>query len=340
MPAKPGARDFVDRPEPGARDFVGSHPEPGARDFVGSPEPGARDFVGSHPEPGARDFVGSRPEPGARDFVDSPELGARDLVKTLDRRTVVDGVALRVRSGEVVGLLGPNGAGKTTLFRMMMGLLAPDRGRVYFNKNFKSDLKDLDITNLPTHKRAWMGIGFLPQEPSVFSGLSALQNVELVLQLRRRPRRLAQKILTGAGLGSLARQRAATLSGGERRRLELARLLATEPRFVLLDEPFKGLDPRAAADLGGRLQELARGGVGVLLTDHNVHQALTICHRAYILVGGRVLVSGSAERVTADPEARRAFWGWATGAQQAAGGTATTDSQEGQHHEQRNPENN
>jgi lipopolysaccharide export system ATP-binding protein len=252
---------------------------------------------------------------------------------TLGKRTVVDAVSLTVESGEVVGLLGPNGAGKTTLFRMLMGLLTPESGSVTLTGDGE---EETDITSFLPNQRAWAGLGYLPQEPSVFTGLSAIKNVELVLQLRRRSTGEAPRILQAAGLERLARQRAANLSGGERRRLELARLLALEPRFALLDEPFKGLDPRAAADLGQRLQGLAESGVGVLLTDHNVHQALTICHRAYILVGGRVLVAGTAERVTEDPEARRAFWGWATGAE-VAGGERTG---EGLHHRQGNLENN
>jgi len=240
----------------------------------------------------------------------SVTLRAHNLVKSLGRRTVVDRLCLHVKQGEVVGLLGPNGAGKTTVFQMLMGILPPDAGQVLLED---PPNPTLDLGGLPIHARARHGVGYLPQQTSIFSGLSVARNVEAVLQLHHQPREQVTSLLQEFGLLPLARQQAASLSGGERRRLELARLLAADPLILLLDEPFKALDPQAVDQLAGRLAALAQRGIGILITDHNVHQALTICCRAYILVGGRVMVSGSPKEVTEDPEARRAFWAWAPG---------------------------
>ena len=235
-------------------------------------------------------------------------LRASSLVKVLGGRRVVGRVSLEVRSGEVVGLLGPNGAGKSTVFNLMFGMIQPDEGRVELSPG---DGPLEEITALPPYRRALAGIGYLPQGPSVFSGLTVGQNLEAVLQLRRgrAPARRRDELLETFGLVPLAAQRAATLSGGERRRLELAKLVAGRPGVLLLDEPLAGLDPLAVADFLRLLEGLREEGMAILLTDHSVHQALTICTRAYILVDGSVLVSGSNREVTEHDAARRLFWG-------------------------------
>lgn len=248
------------------------------------------------------------------------QLSVHELRKSLGGRTVVDGVSLELPAGEVVGLLGPNGAGKTTIFGAIMGLLQPDQGRVTLEQGDGEQA----LERLPTHQRALLGIGYLPQQPSTFLGLTVAANLDAVLQLRRKSRARTAEILEMFGLYHLAKQRAGTLSGGERRRLELARTVALEPAFLLLDEPFKGLDPAAVETVQQVLkQQAAERQVGILISDHNVHQALTICHRAYILVDGRVVVSGTPRQVTEDPEARRAYWGWASppGLEEHANGT-------------------
>ena len=238
----------------------------------------------------------------------SPSIQATDLCKRLGHRTVVDRVSLELRSRRVVGLLGPNGAGKTTVFNMIMGLIAPDSGRVIL----RHDHGATELCGLPPHRRALLGLGYLPQTPSVFSGMTVRQNVEAVLQLRKMDPAGCGALLERFGLDHLSGQRASTLSGGERRRLELARLLATEPRFLLLDEPFGGLDPRAADQLCGALSDLADHGLGVLITDHHVDQTLTICHEAYIVGGGRVLACGTPDEVRHDRAAQQAFRGWSS----------------------------
>lgn len=217
-------------------------------------------------------------------------LEARDLEVVLGGRTVVDGVSLELHAGEIVGLLGPNGAGKTTVFCVVMGILQGPRGSVLLRDE---DGTVFDLSGLPTHQRARLGLGYLPQQPSAFLGLSVARNVEAVLQLRRAPTSQCGELLEMFGLTPLANQKARTLSGGERRRLEIARLLALDPRYILLDEPFAGLDPAAMEDLKEILLKLSAQGTGVLITDHNVHQALTICDRAYILVDGHIEVSGT-----------------------------------------------
>ena len=216
-------------------------------------------------------------------------LEARDLEVVLGGRTVVDSVSLELRAGEIVGLLGPNGAGKTTVFSMVMGILPGLKGCVVL----KDGDSEQELSALPTHQRARLGLGYLPQQPSAFLGLSVARNIEAVLQLHRKPARRCTELLEMFGLLPLASQKARTLSGGERRRLEIARLLALDPQYILLDEPFAGLDPEAVEDLKEILVNLSGRGTGVLITDHNVHQALTICDRAYILVDGHIKVSGT-----------------------------------------------
>ena len=213
-------------------------------------------------------------------MADATLLQARDLVKRLGARTVVDRVSLAVSGGEVVGLLGPNGAGKTTIFQILMGLMPPDEGRLRFG--------DRDITRLPTHLRARLGLGYLPQKPSAFLGLTARQNLQVALELRGAPRDESTALLRTFGLEDIAGRRAAVLSGGERRRLELCRLVAAEPRVVLLDEPLKGLDQASVEQVGRLLRRFAEQGRGVLITDHSVAQTRALCDRIYLLEGGRV----------------------------------------------------
>jgi lipopolysaccharide export system ATP-binding protein len=232
-------------------------------------------------------------------------LRAVALTKTYGRRTVVSAVDLDIREGEVVGLLGPNGAGKTTTFYMVVGLARPDSGQVF--------LGDEDITALPMYLRARAGIGYLPQEASVFRKLTAEENVRAILEMlglpaaEQRPR--ARALLEELGIGAMARQAADTLSGGERRRLEICRALATSPSFILLDEPFAGIDPIAVIDIQRIISHLKGRGIGVLITDHNVRETLKITDRAYILRDGHVFRSGTPRSLASDPDVRRVYLG-------------------------------
>jgi lipopolysaccharide export system ATP-binding protein len=232
-------------------------------------------------------------------------LRARSLTKTYGRRTVVRDVDIDIREGEVVGLLGPNGAGKTTTFYMVVGLARPDQGQVFLGEE--------DITGLPMYQRARAGIGYLPQEASVFRKLTAEQNVLAILETlgfpgsELRPR--ARALLEELGIQAMARQPAYTLSGGERRRLEIARALATSPSFILLDEPFAGIDPIAVIDIQRIIGHLKGRGIGVLITDHNVRETLKITDRAYILRDGNVFRSGTPFELASDPEVRRVYLG-------------------------------
>ena len=230
-----------------------------------------------------------------------PVLRASGLHKAFAGRPVVQDVGLEVQAGEVVGLLGPNGAGKTTVFRMLAGLLAPDRGTVFLGEH--------DVTALPLHARARRGLGYLPQQPTVFQGLSVRANVELVLEARGRPRALADSLLAEAGLEHLARAAAESLSGGERRRLEIARCLAGEHRVLLLDEPFAGVDPVAVQDLQARVGALAQRGLGILVTDHAVREAMGVCQRVLVIDGGCVQCEGSPDHVARDPRVRARYLG-------------------------------
>ena len=228
-------------------------------------------------------------------------LRAVGLQKSFGARPVVQGVDLHVDPGEVVGLLGPNGAGKTTVFRMLAGLLAPDGGTVL--------LGERDVTALPLHARALRGLGYLPQQSTIFRGLSVRQNVELVLEARGEARSRADELLAEAGLEHLACAAAETLSGGERRRLEIARCMAGEHRVLLLDEPFAGVDPVAVQDLQARVLALAQRGLGILVTDHAVREAMGICQRVLVIDGGSVQCAGSPEQVAADPRVRQRYLG-------------------------------
>jgi lipopolysaccharide export system ATP-binding protein len=232
-------------------------------------------------------------------------LRAEDLWKQFGSRWVVQGVSLVIRGGEIVGLLGPNGAGKTTSFYMLVGLLTADRGAVY--------LDGQAITEWPMYRRARRGIVYLPQEPSIFRRMRVQENIEAILEMRGLPpqerRRRVDQILTELGLTHLARSWAYTLSGGERRRVEIARALAAEPRFLLLDEPFTGIDPIAVREIQQILQKLKARGIGILVTDHNVRDTLKITDRTYIITEGCILADGRPDEVAAHPEVRRSFLG-------------------------------
>jgi lipopolysaccharide export system ATP-binding protein len=218
---------------------------------------------------------------------------------------VVDRVSVDLRQGEIVGLLGPNGAGKTTTFYMVVGLIKPDQGEVY--------LDDLDITNLPMYKRAQMGIGYLPQEASVFRKLSVEDNISAVLEMtglsRREQRDRLESLLQEFRLTHVRKNNGDSLSGGERRRTEIARALAVDPKFILLDEPFAGVDPIAVEDIQSVVARLKYRNIGILITDHNVNETLSICDRAYLLIEGRIFKHGTAEELAEDEQVRRLYLG-------------------------------
>ncbi len=232
-------------------------------------------------------------------------LSVISIAKSYDKRSVLSDVSLTVGRGEVVGLLGPNGAGKTTCFYSIMGLVKPDGGRI--------ELDGQDITRLPMYRRAILGLGYLPQETSIFRGLTVSQNIEAVLQLAEpdkgaRAQRLAQ-LLSEFGLTNLAGSNAMALSGGERRRCEIARALAADPAIMLLDEPFAGIDPISISDIRDLVKDLKQRNIGVLITDHNVRETLDIVDRACIIYDGRVLFAGSPEELVADENVRRLYLG-------------------------------
>ena len=235
-----------------------------------------------------------------------PVLAARRLEKRYRNRLVVDGVSLTVRSGQIIGLLGPNGAGKTTSFYMIIGLVACDAGTVHLDED--------DLTDRPIHVRARAGLGYLPQEPSIFRRLSVRDNVMAILETRRglgraeRERRL-EALLEDLQVTHLAGQRGDSLSGGERRRVEIARSLATEPRFMLLDEPFAGVDPISIADIQQIIRYLSNRGIGILITDHNVRDTLGICDRAYIVNEGTIIAQGTPEAVLDSARVREVYLG-------------------------------
>jgi lipopolysaccharide export system ATP-binding protein len=233
-------------------------------------------------------------------------LLAEGLRKRYKQREVVREFALTLEAGEVVGLLGPNGAGKTTCFYMIVGLVEADAGRIVLDGN--------DITALPMYKRAKLGVGYLPQEPSVFRKLSVADNIRLVLELREdlddagRERELSS-LLDELQIGHVAEQLGASLSGGERRRCEIARALAAKPRLMLLDEPFAGVDPISVGEIQRIVTHLKQRGIGVLITDHNVRETLGLTDRAYIVYAGEILTEGSPEEIVADPDVRRLYLG-------------------------------
>ena len=240
-----------------------------------------------------------------------PELNGRDglqvvsIAKSYNKRVVLSDVSVGVAHGEVIGLLGPNGAGKTTCFYSVMGLVKPDSGRIMLDGE--------DITGLPMYRRAVLGLGYLPQETSIFRGLSVAKNISAVLELSepRASERASklERLLEEFGLVRLRDAPAMALSGGERRRAEIARALAADPSIMLLDEPFAGIDPISIADIRDLVKDLKRRGIGVLITDHNVRETLEIVDRAYIIYDGRVLFSGSPQELVADPDVRRLYLG-------------------------------
>jgi lipopolysaccharide export system ATP-binding protein len=234
------------------------------------------------------------------------ELRAEHLAKSYRKRVVVSDVSLSVASGEVVGLLGPNGAGKTTCFYMVVGLVPQDRGRILID--------DRDLTGLPMHGRARQGVGYLPQEASVFRKLSVADNLLAVLETRRdlnrsQRRQRAEELLAEFHIGHLRSNLGISLSGGERRRVEIARALAMEPKFILLDEPFAGVDPISVNDIKDIIRHLRSKGIGILITDHNVRETLDICERAYIVDCGCTIAQGDPATILADPRVRRVYLG-------------------------------
>jgi len=233
-------------------------------------------------------------------------LAAQGLAKRYKKRTVVKNVSFHINSGEVVGLLGPNGAGKTTSFYMVVGLVDADNGRIY--------LDDKDLTSLPMHKRAQLGIGYLPQEASVFRKLTVTENIMAILQTREdldptRQEHTLEDLLEELHITHIRNNIGISLSGGERRRVEIARSLATEPRFILLDEPFAGVDPISVLDIQSIIQHLRERGIGVLITDHNVRETLKICDRGYILNDGEVIAQGEPGSLLADKQVRQVYLG-------------------------------
>ncbi|MDL2315249.1 LPS export ABC transporter ATP-binding protein [Bacteroidales bacterium OttesenSCG-928-C19] len=233
-------------------------------------------------------------------------LRTENVVKKYKSRTVVKGVSVEVKQGEIVGLLGPNGAGKTTTFYMIVGIIKPFDGKVY--------LEDMDITEMPMYKRAQVGIGYLAQEASVFRQLSVEDNIKAILEFRKdltktQKREKLESLLDEFSLQHVRKTNGIQLSGGERRRTEIARALATDPKFLLLDEPFAGVDPIAVQGIQSIISSLVKKNIGILITDHNVHETLTITDRAYLLFEGNVLKSGSPEELAADEHVRKVYLG-------------------------------
>jgi len=232
-------------------------------------------------------------------------LRCDQLTKSFRRRKVVDQVSVEIDGGEVVGLLGPNGAGKTTIFYMIVGLLHPNGGKIYLNGE--------DVTSLPMYLRARKGIGYLPQEPSVFRKLTVEGNLMAILETlplsREEKRNRLEDLLNELGLSPLRRQKAYSLSGGERRRVEITRALVLSPSFILLDEPFAGIDPIAVLDIQAIVRQLKSKGIGIIITDHNVRETLGVCDRAYILNEGNMLESGTPEEIARSPKAKKIYLG-------------------------------
>lgn len=233
-------------------------------------------------------------------------LSAQNLKKSYKQRTILQDFSLDVKQGEIVGLLGPNGAGKTTSFYMIVGLIKPDSGSIFLNKE--------NITDLPMHKRAQKGLAYLPQEASVFRKLSVRDNILAILELtsnKNKKERLkrAQNLMEELGIAHLAESKGLALSGGERRRCEIARALASDPKFILLDEPFAGVDPIAVAEIRQIITHLSQKNIGVLITDHNVRETLKSCHHAYILGEGKIIAQGSAQEIVESEQARKIYLG-------------------------------
>jgi lipopolysaccharide export system ATP-binding protein len=232
-------------------------------------------------------------------------LRTDNIFKYYSKRAVVNGVSIELKQGEIVGLLGPNGAGKTTTFYMMAGLIKTNKGLVFFN--------DTDITSEPMYKRAQMGIGYLPQEASVFRKMTVEDNIKSVLEMTKFSKKTqnekCEQLLEEFGLINVRKNIGGLLSGGERRRTEIARTLATEPKFILLDEPFAGVDPIAVEDIQKIVKQLVEKNIGILITDHNVHETLSITDRAYLLFEGSILKQGSSEELASDDQVRKLYLG-------------------------------
>ncbi len=233
------------------------------------------------------------------------KLHTEQLIKKYGKRTVVKGVSVEVNQGEIVGLLGPNGAGKTTSFYMIVGLIKPNEGRIF--------LDDIDITSEPIYKRARKGIGYLAQEESIFQKMSVQDNIKAILEMtnlsRKEQLKKTAQLLDEFGLNHIRKSKGFQLSGGERRRTEIARALAIDPNFILLDEPFAGVDPIAVEDIQKIVMHLKHRNIGVLITDHNVHETLSITDRAYLLFEGNILKSGTAEELSEDEQVRKLYLG-------------------------------
>ncbi|HTE11244.1 MAG TPA: LPS export ABC transporter ATP-binding protein [Chitinophagaceae bacterium] len=232
-------------------------------------------------------------------------IHTHDLIKSYRNRTVVNHVSVEVKQGEIVGLLGPNGAGKTTTFYMVVGLIRPDEGKVFLNEE--------DITRQPMYKRAQMGLGYLPQEASVFRKLTVEDNIKAILEMTKLSKKVQkdklESLLDEFGLQHVRKNNGDSLSGGERRRTEIARALAVDPKFILLDEPFAGVDPIAVEDIQTVVARLKTKNIGILITDHNVNETLSICDRAYLLIEGKIFKQGTAEELAADEQVRRLYLG-------------------------------
>lgn len=240
-----------------------------------------------------------------RFYTMSLTIHTENLIKRYHQRTVVNQVSVQVKQGEIVGLLGPNGAGKTTSFYMVVGLIKPDEGQVFLN--------DINITKLPMYKRAKMGIGYLPQEASVFRKLSVEDNISAVLEMTKltkaEQKNKLEELLNEFRLTHVRKNNGDSLSGGERRRTEIARALAVDPKFILLDEPFAGVDPIAVEDIQTVVAKLKYKNIGILITDHNVNETLSICDRAYLLIEGKIFKHGTAEELAEDEQVRRLYLG-------------------------------
>ena len=239
------------------------------------------------------------------DGKDGFRLSTDSVVKVYGRRRVVAGVSIDVGAGEIVGLLGPNGAGKTTVFYMIVGMIRPNGGRIH--------IENVDVTKMPMYKRARMGVGYLPQEPSIFRGLSVEDNLMAVIETMPYPRSdradILERFLEELDISHIRKSKGHQLSGGERRRVEITRALVTEPKFMLLDEPFAGIDPIAVQDLQAIVRKLKKRGLGILITDHNVRDTLSITDRAYIMYEGTIKRSGTAEELAGDAEVREIYLG-------------------------------
>jgi lipopolysaccharide export system ATP-binding protein len=272
-----------------------------------------RSDQGAPREPPPQSDLPLRPKPqvmrteqtAPRAATSASALSAHGLEKSFSTRRVVNGVSIHVRRGEAVGLLGPNGAGKTTVFYMITGLIKADRGRV--------ELDGQDVTRLPMYQRARLGVGYLPQEASIFRGLNVEDNIRAVLEVtepdRRRREADLNALLEEFGIARLRKTPSIALSGGERRRVEIARALASRPSYMLLDEPFAGIDPKAVVEIQKLVRHLTNRGIGVLITDHNVRETLDLTDRAYIIYSGAVLMEGDKNEVVNDPEVRRLYLG-------------------------------